>query len=718
MFLKFFVVLMCVPICHLVFAQEDSASVKVTTANIVVKVTDEAGVPIRDADAEVLQWTGKYESIGLKGKTDKDGIVKIDAIPIETGYMYLRVGAKGFATSSQGLLAMSPGDTKEMPFKLSRPVTSWIEVRSQDGRPLAGAELSLLKFVDANGNQVYETQDTLESVEPKRFVSDATGRLELPQLPDDAKFSVMIAHPEWQNFALEDRVATSGLISSVTMQPGVRVVLDLNAPAADAKALEGKLAKITLLSQNHPSRHPTSTMHSFPIRDGKVEFTASEIEYSSLQVEVEGFCIEPKENYPWEAAAQRAQDLDLTSGDSKRISSILKHKMRARGRVTNSDGSPRANNAVYGLVRLASEPATATEFTNAEKRAQRRNGWVFSGEAVTNDKGEYEIDLAPGKSRVFVREDGYFTVEGAQDFEFAADGSTSIPELKLQQLPTLQGKLLDAKGDLVRNGLVIFSPYLSADPVGVSDGSFSQKLTNVRDTDDGTGADTKVELYALDPKSDLGGTVVVDIADQNSLSSIEIKLAPQPVDWIEKIIEADSLAIEGDLSAREKMFEDQRKRHPQGLEGELPPSLADGTWLNTDAKSLADFRGKYVLLDFWFIGCGPCQQDMPTVKLAHQHFSELGFTVVSVHTNSQSPADVKQFADKHGMNYPIVVDNPEGEIVKQYSHLGLTGYPTYLLLGPDGRILRNDDVTYGASLRAYKLELIYTALRRKMVSDK
>ncbi|MFM9888324.1 MAG: hypothetical protein ACKVQT_35305, partial [Burkholderiales bacterium] len=136
---------------------------------------------------------------------------------------------------------------------------------------------------------------------------------------------------------------------------------------------------------------------------------------------------------------------------------IVKRKVRARGRVINIDGSPRANNAVYGMVRLASEPATSTA-SDAEKRAQRRTGWVYSGEGLTNEKGEYEIELAAGTSRVNVREEGYFTVEGMQDIDVAADGSTMIPDIKLQPLPTLKGKLLDPKGDLVRNGLVILKP--------------------------------------------------------------------------------------------------------------------------------------------------------------------------------------------------------------------------------------------------------------------
>ena len=54
--------------------------------------------------------------------------------------------------------------------------------------------------------------------------------------------------------------------------------------------------------------------------------------------------------------------------------------------------------------------------------------------------------------------------------------------------------------------------------------------------------------------------------------------------------------------------------------------------------------------------------------------------------------NVKQFAEAKEMNYPLVVDGPAEEIRNAYKSVGVTGFPSYLLIGPDGRILINDQV--------------------------
>lgn len=60
----------------------------------------------------------------------------------------------------------------------------------------------------------------------------------------------------------------------------------------------------------------------------------------------------------------------------------------------------------------------------------------------------------------------------------------------------------------------------------------------------------------------------------------------------------------------------QRKAFAAGDVGQVPPNLSEGEWLQSECKSLDEMRDKFVLLDFWFIGCGPCAADMPSLKLA------------------------------------------------------------------------------------------------------
>ncbi len=71
-------------------------------------------------------------------------------------------------------------------------------------------------------------------------------------------------------------------------------------------------------------------------------------------------------------------------------------------------------------------------------------------------------------------------------------------------------------------------------------------------------------------------------------------------------------------------------------------------WLNTEVEplKLADLRGKYVLLDFWFIGCGPCHGDFPSVKLVHELYKDKGVVVIGVHNNSNTPEAVRKHVAK------------------------------------------------------------------------
>lgn len=117
---------------------------------------------------------------------------------------------------------------------------------------------------------------------------------------------------------------------------------------------------------------------------------------------------------------------------------------------------------------------------------------------------------------------------------------------------------------------------------------------------------------------------------------------------------------------------------------------------------LSDYRGQVVLLNFWATWCGPCRQEMPVFEQVYQQRQADGFAVVAVNFG-ESPAVVQDFRQEMGLTFPLAMDE-QGDIQKLY---GISGYPSTLILGRDGRIIAEH---YGPLSASQIDELVNTAL--------
>jgi peroxiredoxin len=96
--------------------------------------------------------------------------------------------------------------------------------------------------------------------------------------------------------------------------------------------------------------------------------------------------------------------------------------------------------------------------------------------------------------------------------------------------------------------------------------------------------------------------------------------------------------------------------------------------------SLADLRGKVLLLNFWASWCLECRPEMPLFEQLHREFAAQGLSVVAINAREGTVA-IRNYAKELDLKFPLLVDS-NGEVGRAY---GVIGLPTTFLIGRDGR---------------------------------
>ncbi len=100
-----------------------------------------------------------------------------------------------------------------------------------------------------------------------------------------------------------------------------------------------------------------------------------------------------------------------------------------------------------------------------------------------------------------------------------------------------------------------------------------------------------------------------------------------------------------------------------------------------ETLTLADFRGKIVLLNVWATWCGPCRKEMPTLDRLQARFGGPDFAVVPLSIDRQGVPAVKKFYEEIGIAHLGLYVDSSG---RTGAALGLTGLPTTLLIDREG----------------------------------
>ena len=129
---------------------------------------------------------------------------------------------------------------------------------------------------------------------------------------------------------------------------------------------------------------------------------------------------------------------------------------------------------------------------------------------------------------------------------------------------------------------------------------------------------------------------------------------------------------------------DQAQQKKRIAIGEQIPSWTAKT-INDQKLSSDQLEGTYVLLDFWGSWCGPCIEQIPKLKEAHQTFADDNFQIIGIAYDSQ--AALQQAVETHNITWPQVLD----EDARLSSKFNVYGYPTYYLINPKGKVIAMDE---------------------------
>jgi thiol-disulfide isomerase/thioredoxin len=109
--------------------------------------------------------------------------------------------------------------------------------------------------------------------------------------------------------------------------------------------------------------------------------------------------------------------------------------------------------------------------------------------------------------------------------------------------------------------------------------------------------------------------------------------------------------------------------------------------------TLADYKGKVVLVNFWATWCEPCQIEIPWMMEFQKKYGPRGFAILGVSMDEEGKKAVAPFLEKsrfdldgqkQAMNYPILLGNDA--IAAKFG--GILGLPTSMLFSRDGRKIK------------------------------
>jgi thiol-disulfide isomerase/thioredoxin len=147
---------------------------------------------------------------------------------------------------------------------------------------------------------------------------------------------------------------------------------------------------------------------------------------------------------------------------------------------------------------------------------------------------------------------------------------------------------------------------------------------------------------------------------------------------------------------REEM--ERRQATIKSRVGKAPQALPETGWLIGGPLNWVKLRGKVVVLHFWDVNCGPCQNEIPFLQSWSENSAESGVVVIGIHRRTDDVAAVRKKLADFGANYHMLIDTPPLKpdgLGLLHDWFGTTWWPHTVLVNKDGVIAGHGQLWMG-----------------------
>ena len=118
-----------------------------------------------------------------------------------------------------------------------------------------------------------------------------------------------------------------------------------------------------------------------------------------------------------------------------------------------------------------------------------------------------------------------------------------------------------------------------------------------------------------------------------------------------------------------------------------PANVADLGFIVKDMNGvdvkLSDYRGRPLIVNFWFVDCPPCRKEVPAFVELVKKYGDKGFTILGLSVED-TPEAMRAFAEEYKVNYPLFVAKGRNDILEAYR--ATFAYPVSWFVRPDGTV--------------------------------